>query len=226
MKKELLLDIIQWDTENWGQAIQVWERYIKINKTLDCLEIGSQKGGLSLWAALNKHNVICSDLEYPEETAKPLHEKYEVTKNIKYESINALEIPYKEHFDLVFLKSILPSIGNNNNKEAQEEAIKSIYDSLKPGGILLFAENLTGSKLHSFARNKFTSWGSRLKYTKPAEINGFFNAFDKLEYKTVGFWGTFGRTEKQRRLLGKIDKIFTTITPKKWRYLVIGVAIK
>ena len=227
MDKKLLMDIIQWDTVNWGNCIRLWRNYIQSPPPkLHCIEIGANKGGLSLWAALNGHNIICSDLENPFAIAKPLHDKYKVTEKIEYQAVNILDITYKEYFDIVFLKSILAVVGRNNHKDLQDRAIESIYQSLKPGGKFLFAENLAATKLHSFARKRFISWGSSVRYLQIGEMIELLKLFNRIEYQTFGFFGVFGRTEKQKRLLGKIDILLNRIIPKQWNYLIIGVATK
>lgn len=224
--KELQQDIVQWDTENWGKLIPQWNEHLDTVVPLRCLEIGAQKGGLSLWVALNRHTVVCSDIKNPQETAKPLHVKYNITKSIDYQAIDILEIPYQNHFDIVFLKSILASVARNNQKELQKKAVHSIYQSLKPGGKLLFAENLTATKVHSFARKKFITWGVHTRYVQLEEMLEFLKDFKTITYETYGFFGAFGRTEKQRRVLGKLDTLLNGLIPQKWNYLVIGTATK
>ncbi len=116
---------------------------------------------------------------------------------------------------------------SSDNKDALKKAvIDEIYKSLKPNGKLLFAENLEASKLHKFLRKKFIKWGSRWNYLKYDEIESIFSSFDIVDYKTVGFLGAFGRTEKQRQFLGKIDSIFDKFIPEHNRYIVYGVAEK
>ena len=41
-----------------------------------------------------------------------------------------------------------------------------------------------------------------------------------------GFWGALGRTERQRRLLGRFDRFFEKIVTPKCRYIIIGIAKK
>lgn len=224
--KELQQDIIQWDTENWGNLIPLWNEHLDTVQPLHCLEIGAKRGGLSLWVALNRHTVICSDIKNPQEIARPLHIKYNINKGIGYQAINILNIPYHNHFDIVFLKSILASVARNNQKELQKKAVNSIYQSLKPGGKLLFAENLTATKAHSFARKKFITWGVHTRYVQLEEMLEYLKDFKTVTYQTYGFFGAFGRTEKQRRLLGKLDSLINCIIPQSWNYLVIGSATK
>jgi hypothetical protein len=48
-----------------------------------------------------------------------------------------------------------------------------------------------------------------------------------VKYTTVGFLGSFGRTARQRSLLGEIDNIICDIiVPESWRYIIIGIAKK
>ena len=61
---------------------------------------------------------------------------------------------------------------------------------------------------------------------KVKEIENVFSSFKSVKYITVGFWGAFGRTEKQKNILGKFDRLFEKIIPKEKRYILIGIARK
>ena len=224
---KLIEDIVDWDIVNWKKAINYWEKNIELKmKSYSCLELGSNKGGLSLWLALNGNNVICSDLVSPIETASPLHKKYNCEVKINYASINATNIVHSNQFDLVVFKSILGGISRDGKNELKQKTIQEIYNSLKPGGKLLFAENLEASFLHKFLRKKFVKWGDAWNYLKYDEITALFDCFQKVDFITVGFFGAFGRSEKQRNILGEIDTIFGWLIPKKKRYIVVGIAEK
>lgn len=220
--KEIIQDIIQWDAANWQQAIDYWDEILSSKKDMLCLEVGARKGGLSLLAALYGHRAVCSDIENPAEFARPLHKKYKVENMISYEAVDLLNIPYENKFDIIFLKSVLPTVGANNNKALQQKAITEMYKSLKPGGYLLFAENLEASSLHRFARKNFVAWGSAVRYLKLKEIKEMTAAFSSVDYTLTGFLGLFGRTESQRKFLGKIDSLTKNLIPSSWKYLVIG----
>src|SRR5688572_9343259 len=121
MAPGVIKDIIQWDVKSWSAAIDYWEKEINWNLINDCLELGGREGGLSLWLALKGKNVICSDLSEVRNTAEGLHKKYSLA-NIIYEDIDATDIPYENHFDLIVFKSIMGGIGRNNNTVLQQKA--------------------------------------------------------------------------------------------------------
>lgn len=226
MNKELIKDIIDWDTVNWSKAIPFWEKHSKLNESrLKCLELGSHHGGLSLWLAQKGHQVICSDLESPEKEAKILHSKYDQL-SIQYESINALNIPYENAFDLIVFKSILGGVSRGGRQDRKQACIQQIYKALKPGGKLLFAENLKASTLHQFLRKRFIKWGNDWNYLHIDEVESLFSDFKKVNYKTIGFFGAFGRNESQRKILGKIDALLNPFYGKRQRYIVVGIAEK
>ncbi len=226
ISKKIVRDIIEWDVVNWGKLVEQWEPYLNTGKQLTCLEIGGRRGGLSLLAALHGNKVVCSDLDGPEPRAVELHKAYQVDHLVQYQKINALEIPYNDHFDIVMLKSVLPSIGCFGGLQAINEAIAQIEKSLKRGGILLFAENLRGTRIHQFLRRRFTSWGSRVYYFEDDEIRDLLSNYTMAQYSKKGFLGALGRSEFQRSVLGKIDCYFDKIIPQESKYLVLGVAIK
>ncbi|MBL1281210.1 MAG: class I SAM-dependent methyltransferase [Fluviicola sp.] len=227
MNKDLLKDIVDWDITNWSKAIDYWEQNVDFSsENMLGLELGGNKGGLSLLLAKNNCSVICSDLNSPEEKAKELHKKHGVSHQIQYKAIDATNIGFKNEFDIVIFKSILGGIAGNGKNHLFQKTVDEIYQSLKPGGQLLFSENLESSFLHRFVRKRFVSWGARWNYLKYKEIDGLFSQFETVTYQTVGFFGTFGRSEAQRRFLSKVDAVFSPVIPKSKKYIVYGIARK
>lgn len=227
LKRDILKDIIDWDIENWSKAIDFWDKNISIkNKNYQCLELGSRKGGLSLWLALNGNSVICSDINSPEKEASIIHKKYECHRKIKYESIDATKIPYHNHFDVIAFKSILGGISRDKRNKMKKKVVGEIHKALKPGGKLIFAENLEASIIHKYLRKYFTKWGSHWNYFRIEEINDVFSSYKSINYVTVGFLGAFGRNEEQRKILGRVDRIVEKMIPQKNRYILIGIAEK
>ncbi len=220
-------DIIQWDVRSWSKALHYWDRNVEWNNVKTGLELGGREGGLSLWMALKGIDVICSDLENVKQTAEKLHVSYRVTEKVKYRDIDATHIPYENHFDVIVFKSILGGIGRGDNFEIQNKVISEIHKALKPGGKLLFAENLIASPIHHRLRKRFTNWGNTWRYLSIEEMNFLLSRFSNYELKMTGISATFGRTESQRNFLSRIDEIvLNRISPDKWKYIGFGIATK
>ena len=219
--------IIQWDVATWIKALNFWDLNVNWEKVHVCLELGGRQGGLSLWLALKNKHVICSDLENVKQSAGPLHNAYGVEHLIEYKDIDATNIPYKNHFDLIVFKSIIGGIAKDSGIETQQKVFEEIRKALKPGGILLFAENLVASPLHKFARKKFNKWGSYWRYITIQETKSFLKEYKSVHFNTTGFSAAFGRNETQRYSLAKLDNmLLNKITPASWKYVVYGMAEK
>jgi SAM-dependent methyltransferase len=223
---DIIKEVFEWDVVNWSKAAMVWEEKIRtIGAGKRALEIGGKRGGPSLWLAKKGLDVVCSDLENPEEDAAQLHNAHQV--NVRYEAINALEIPYENHFDVVVFKSVLGGIGRNDQFSKQQQTMDQLYNALKPGGVLLFAENLSGSGVHRFARKHFIKWGDSWRYLDRKEMETLLTPFSTKRIETTGFLGAFGRNEAQRRFLGKLDQaILNNLVPSSWQYIAYGWAVK
>lgn len=227
MQSNLYKDIIQWDVRTWSKAIPWWSERLPDLSGGKALELGGREGGLSLWLASMGYHVICSDLENTEPTAKPLHIKHGLETRVEYKDIDATNIPYENQFDVIVFKSILGGIGRDNHPETQQKTFDEIWKALKPGGMLLFAENLRASGLHRFMRKKFVRWGNSWRYVKIDELKAFTSSFQNFEYKTTGFISAFGRSEFQRNTLAIGDEVlFNHILPSDMNYVLFGVAMK
>ena len=228
MTNNKLADIVQWDIASWAACIELWEKRIERDLSgQSALEIGSRKGGLTLWAALRGASCVCSDLESPAGMAGELHRKYGIAHNVVYESIDACHIPYRDAFDFVLFKSVLGAIGRFQRHWLQQQAIQSMYDALRPGGRLLFAENLAGSTIHGLFRKAFVPWGDSWRYVSLAEMNEMMRVFPRFELYSTGFFAAFGRNEKQRRGLAWLDTlVFNKVVPAEAKYIAYGIAVK
>lgn len=190
------------------------------------MELGGRTGGLSLWLALQGHQVVCSDLKLPKETASAKHKKHGIEHLIKYETIDAIEIPYETKFDLIIFKSMLGAVEMKGQNHKKQLVIDQIEKALKPGGVLFFSENLEASSFHQWTRKKFNSWGSNWNYLKHSEVPQLLSQFEQVEFKTNGFLGTFGRNEAQRNVLGNLDSIVEAAISQKSRYILTARCIK
>ncbi|MDR2410144.1 MAG: class I SAM-dependent methyltransferase [Bacteroidales bacterium] len=231
-----ITDIIEWDKSNWAKALPFWEQHLKNGGMIDetrilenqnVLELGGRRGGLSLWAASLGANVTCSDLENPEKIASSIHNKYpELRKLIKYESVNALDIHYENCFDMICFKSVLGRVASIH-EGADRKMLTQIHKALKDGGRLLFAENLTATSFHMWARKKLRNWGESWKYQCLENLYKLCSEYFDQEYRTVGFVGAFGLNENMKVFLGHIDTVlFDWSLPENRRYIFINFCIK
>lgn len=224
----MLDEVIEWDIRNWSKAVAFWEENSRINlKQSRALEIGARNGGLSLWLAAKGSQVVCSDFGGPTDAAYKKHRAHGVSDQIQYADDNAMNLPYCEEFDVVIFKSVLGGLIETGGPGSQAEAVKEVYRALKPGGELLFAENLQASSLHKFFRHRKVEWASEWYYPTIGEIVEYLRPFSSFDYRTFGFCGVFGRTESQRKILSLLDTyIFDHISPSKSHYIIAGVARK
>ncbi len=222
MEEEIITDIIEWDSVNWAKFLDFIDDADMDFQGKRVLALGERNGGMSLFFALRGAEVLCSDLDGPTDEAPVLHEKYGVRSKIKYAAIDAVHIPseYDGQFDVVTFKSVLGGIGRNNNYHAQEQCVASIYRVLKKDGLCIFADNMRGSFLHMALRQRFVSWGGTWHYETDKEITSLFHQFRLIDTRKFGVVGTFGRSEWQRRLLGKFDTVvFDKILPDTSKYI-------
>lgn len=227
MNRQTEKDIIQWDIKSWSKALHHWEKRIDFSQIHTGLELGGREGGLSLWLALHGVATVCSDLSGVKQTAEPLHQRYGVSELIRYEDIDATHIPYENHFDVIVFKSIIGGIGRGNNSAAQANVFRQIHKALKPGGKLLFAENLVASPLHRQLRKRFVNWGSTWRYVTLSEMELFLQDFKTVDIHSSGVLGAFGRTEGQRNMLSLPDRLlFNHVCPDSWKYIAYGIATK
>ena len=230
MDRQLRKDIVEWDIINWSRAIDYWDQkasdiidsFSRQNKTPKVLELGGRNGGISLYWALKGCNVIWSDIDDSGlEQAKALHSRYGVSDKVSYEIINSLEIPYKEEFDIICLKSVMGAVyGECGGQKAIEQMLSQIKKALKPSGYLFIIENLKGSSIHMFLRKKLRKWGSTWHYFSIPELKDDLASFSGIQSDSFGLIGLFGRGEFLNKLFSSFDRKFDHKVSEKNRYLI------
>ena len=215
----------EWDVISWSRVMKIWDKHLNSKKDGLALEIGGRRGGISLMLAKEYDmNVVCSDLKLPKESAQILHSKHEAKNKIEYKAVDCTEISYPDNtFDVVVFKSVLGALGLFEN---QQLAFNEMFRVLKPGGVLLFAENLEASRLHIYLRKKFNKWSTYWRYFNLDDLPIFLNNFSHSELNTTGFFATFFRFSLLRVFFSYFDLAFEKLLPKKSRYIVFGAAIK
>jgi ubiquinone/menaquinone biosynthesis C-methylase UbiE len=216
-------DICQFDVTTWFHAVKFWAQHAD-PRGRKCLEVGAGAGGVSLWLAQAGGTVTCSDLWNTEERASPLHRKYGVSERITYVDIDAETIPFENEFDIVVFKSVLGAL---RTKDRQLRAVAGMHRALRPGGKLLFAENLTGTRIHGFFRRTFRSWSAQWRYVALGEITEFLSRFSTIDVRTTGVLAVFGANEPLRSVLSIVDRVaLNRLCPAGCHYLVYGIATK
>lgn len=180
-------------------------------------------GSLSIWAAHQNGNVICSDILPINSDVKKKISKIKNGK-IRFEKINALSIPYEDHFDFIVFKSILGGIGRDNNFKAIENVMAQIHLSLKKGGECLFIENMYGTYFHHNLRMIYGAGKNKWYYPTLNEFNNLSSVFSKAQYQTFGFFGSTGKPLLNIRQ--NIDKGIDQFIPPSWKYIYAGHYIK
>lgn len=217
---ELIKDIIQWDIPNWQKALHFWEKHTDFASGMQALGIGEREGGLSLWLALKGVQVTCSDFNPFPEATRILHQKYAVQHLLKYQKEDATQLSMPDNsFDIVIIKSVLGAL---STKERQQKAINEFYRVLKPGGVLLLAENMEATAFHTAVRKHFAPWAVYWRYLSFKNDMDLFDRFSTRQTAGFGFWGFMGKGRLER-ITHEADKITGPLIPKKWRYIMAGV---
>lgn len=221
-----LADIFQWEVRSWSRAYPLWRKHLKAGEGVlqQALALGERDGGLSLMLAHHGYLTICSDLHGPTEQARVLHQRAGVQGRMTYAPIDALAIAQPDNsFDVVAFKSMIGALGS---KARQAQAVREMHRVLKPGGVLLFAENLHGSPLHVRLRKRYVAWDHYWRYLDPVADRDLFAPFGTVDDATTGFVANLGRTAGQRDLLARLDGVVLPLVPVRWRTIWYGAAIK
>jgi SAM-dependent methyltransferase len=222
-------DIVGWDVVSWSRALDYWDPAFSGDPgSLHALELGcGGNGGLSLWLANKGCRVTCSGYQGVEQAARTAHRAHGVEHLIRYETVDARAIPFHETFDLVCFKSMLGRIVEGGSLEIARGVVAQILQALKPGGRLLFAENLAASRLHHALRQRWGTGKNHWRYFTIEELAGLHAGFASFEYRTFGLTSCLGRTERQRRVLGHLDAcVLDRVVPDRWHYIMAGIATK
>jgi SAM-dependent methyltransferase len=224
---QVLKDCLQWDVKTWAAALRFWRPALSTLDDAQVLDLGARDGGLSLYFALLGHHVVCSDLRGPSADARALHQRYGINGRVRYAAVDATRIAFPDNcFDVVCFKSVLGGVGHGGRYDRQQQAAAEMHRVLRKGGLLLFAENSTGSHMHQFLRRRFVKWAQGWRYLALTEVADLFAPFTTIRTECHGVLASFGRTERQRSILHGADVVLDAVLPDRCKYMIAGVAVK
>lgn len=224
----LLVDVIGWDVRSWGRCLEYWSPAVESIKPAAArvLTIGERNGGISLWFALQGYRVICSDIGGPPANARRLHDRYGVGHLITYEDVNVFDVPHAAgSFDIVACKSVIGGLklirqdATTRSLENQSRAVAEIHRVIRPGGVFLGAENLTGTPFHRLIRSWTKHGRVGWRHLTQSEILHLFAAFESVEQRAFGLLGSRITAGGLDRVTSLIDGCLCPVLPQRWQYI-------
>ncbi len=214
---------LEWDTSSWARCLSFWQQQSRRGLGgARVMEVGARNGGLSLWAShQGAREVFCTDLHGPTDDA--LEVLGGAGCEVRTGRFDLLDPTPVGTFDIVIVKSVLGGVGKSADHADQRRAIATLAGLLEADGEVWVAENVAASRLHRLGRrvNDWQHWS----YLERNELEQLFERqFGQCSFLSSGLVATFGRTEGQRRLLARLDRVGEGFVPSDWRYLLSGVA--
>jgi SAM-dependent methyltransferase len=227
--EQLEADSVGWDVVNWGRALRFCASRSRLQPGGTALEIGADgdNGGLSLFLAAQGWQVTCSGLEDPSPAKLQLHQRHGVGDLVRYARADVLKLPHEPRYDLVVVKSTLGQVGQGGRFDLQLQAVRNLHQVLRPGGELWVLENGAATWVHQVARRHLGAGRFGWRYLRPFELDVLLAPFASRERASFGVAAAGGRTERQRAVVGRLDRVLLEpLTPSAWRYVLAAVATK
>jgi ubiquinone/menaquinone biosynthesis C-methylase UbiE len=226
MMSAKLADYFEWDVRLWSQAMKYWEPLLEKSRGGQALEIGSRRGKLASMLAIHyEYNVVATDLKFSDGAIAEIQNKLLPNQHISFEKMDCRSLTFpNNYFDIVVFKSVLGALGT---LEGQVSAFHEIYRVLKPGGALLFAENLKASFIHQYLRKKYRShYSLNWRYLTIPEFENQLKRFSVHAFSTAGFLTTLFKKEGYKKIVSIIDRGILFLIPRNCRYIIYGTAVK
>ena len=192
LPKLLIGYVVAWNTAIWGRAIRVWGEFLPgIDfSNMKVLEIGANKRSAVSLVFADK-GADCTLGYYPLPKDSPDHflgsMDLTLEGSITVVPLDIFEMPYKEEFDIVCMKSILGGISEINDQDTWSKGIDAAWLTVKPGGYLALVENTKGSFMHDFLRSNFRKNSKPWNYFSSRKYIEKFESLGKVQWKTFGF---------------------------------------
>lgn len=221
-----------WDVVNWSRSLDFFNKELADFDfhSAKAVEVGcgALSGGIGLWLASKGADVTStSNMDVAEATGKYFNDSG-LGDSYSFEIWDASKPWQGDPVDIICFKSVLGGIRRAAGKEDLERFLSQVNSALKPGGLILFAENMAAGKFHQMMRAKFGAGRNEWYYFSFEELLRTLEdaGFADVRTGSTGFTGAFGRSNWQRNLLGAVDGIICPLIPQQLHYVGFGIAVK
>lgn len=214
----------EWDQRTWSRALRLWSPALArleagATGPLRCLEVGGRRGGLSQWLADRGHSVVLTDIDAED----PQIDGEQRVAPLDVTNLDGFD---ERGFDVIVIKSVLGSIASLGGAGAVGAAQQNLVRLVRPGGVVLFAENLRATPAHALLRRLLVPWSSRWHYFTYDELFELMGRGCEVQMGHAGIVGLLGRSERQRHWLARVDTMVERVLPGEWHYLGYGCATR
>ena len=175
----------------------------------------------------------CTDRTGPTPQAYALHERHGVSARVSYHAVDVFDIPFADGaFDVVGCKSVIGGLkrdyGDRKTRtlQNQEAAVREMWRVLRPGGVLLGAENLRGTPVHRGLRWLASRGNMGWRHLSLVELHTLLGAFAETQVRTFGLLGSRSRHEGLNRVTATADALLRPLVPADWCYVGCYIAWK
>jgi SAM-dependent methyltransferase len=199
------------------------------------LEVGANKGGLSLFFSWLGCKVICSDVTAAYlAKAQDLHRQWD--RCCSYLAADLRILPVRsESIDIVIMKSVLGGIYACAGRETASASLKEIYRVLRKGGCCILLEQLAGDPVSRWVRGR-TSPGYEWHYFKSEEFlkpdaNLLAKEFQTVSIKCLTLSSyvlehLFSSDTLLVRASLMFDRLVEKVIHDDWKHLISVIAMK
>ncbi len=192
-----------WDIE-YGRNKVKWNKETKtlpkLLKNKRVLEIGIGNGK-TLHAILKQNPEKVIAVDFSAEAIKQCGKIFGKTKNVIFEKMDILDMPFEEEFDIVVCYYVL----NNLTEKERISAVREIYRVLKKKGLVLFEDFAVGDFRRIHKKDKKNN-GIACHFFTREELAYLFKNFSKIKLKEKITTPVLHKPKLVRKILSGVFK--------------------